>query len=91
MPDVPTLQEAGIKGADVMSVWGLHAPPGAPIEIRRAMRNAVADVMRNPEAAKQLGDRGYQIVASTPEEHQAQTNALVAQWIDVDKKVNLKE
>lgn len=91
MPDVPTLQEGGIKGADVMSVWGLHAPPGTPIEIRRAMRDAVAEVMRNPETAKQLADRGYQILANTPEEHQAQTNALVAQWIEVGKKVNLKE
>lgn len=91
MPDVPTLQEGGIKGADVMSVWGLHAPPGTPIEIRRAMRDAVAEVMRNPETAKQLADRGYQILANTPEEHQAQTDALVSQWIEIGKKVNLKE
>ncbi len=91
MPDVPTLQEGGIKGADVMSVWGLHAPPGTPIEIRRAMRDAVAEVMRNPETAKQLAERGYQIVASTPQEHQAQTDALVSQWIEIGKKVNLKE
>jgi tripartite-type tricarboxylate transporter receptor subunit TctC len=91
MPDVPTLQEGGLKGADVMSVWGLHAPPGTPIEIRRTMRDAVAEVMRNPETAKQLADRGYQIVASSPEEHQAQTAALVGQWIEIGKKVNLKE
>ena len=35
VPDVPTLQESGLKGADVTSIWGLHAPPGTPIEIRR--------------------------------------------------------
>ena len=47
--------------------------------------------MREPETAKQLAERGYEIVASTPEEHQAKTDALVQQWIDVGKKVNLKE
>ena len=47
--------------------------------------------MRDPEVAKQLADRGYQTIAGTPEEHQAQTNALVNQWIEVGKKVNLKE
>ena len=47
--------------------------------------------MREPDTAKQLTDRGYQTIASTPEEHQAQTNALVGQWIEVGKKVNLKE
>ena len=91
MPDVPTLQESGLKGADVLSVWGLHAPSGTPIEIRRTMRDAVAAVMRDPETARQLAERGYQIVANTPEEHQAQTDALVTQWIEVGKKVNLKE
>jgi tripartite-type tricarboxylate transporter receptor subunit TctC len=91
MPEVPTLQEGGLKGADVMSVWGLHAPPGTPIETRRALRNAVADVMRDPETARKLAERGYQTLASSPEEHQAETNALVSQWIEVGKKVNLKE
>ena len=91
LPDVPTFAEAGLPGVDVASVWGLHAPPGTPIEIRRKLRNAFAEVMREPETAKQLAERGYEIVASTPEEHQAKTDALVQQWIDVGKKVNLKE
>jgi tripartite-type tricarboxylate transporter receptor subunit TctC len=91
MPEVPTLQEGGVKGADVMSVWGLHAPPGTPIESRRILRDAVAAVMREPDMVKKLAERGYQIVANTPEEHQAQTAGLVTQWIEVGKKVNLKE
>ncbi|MBM3646915.1 MAG: tripartite tricarboxylate transporter substrate binding protein [Alphaproteobacteria bacterium] len=91
LPDVPTFTESGLSGADVSSVWGLHAAAGTPIEIRRALRDAVAEVMRNPETAKQLAERGYQTIASTPQEHQAQTEALVAQWIEVGKKVNLKE
>ena len=91
VPDVPTFKESGLEGVDVSSVWGLHAPPGTPIEIRRAVRDAVAAAMRDPEVAKQLAERGYQTIASTPEEHQKQTDALVNQWIEVGKKVNLKE
>jgi tripartite-type tricarboxylate transporter receptor subunit TctC len=91
MPDVPTFQESGVKGADVTSVWGLHAPPGTPIEIRRVMRDAVAEVLRDPELVKKLAERGYEVIANTPDEHQAQTTALVTQWIEVGKKVNLKE
>ena len=91
LPDVSTFQESGLKGADVTSVWGLHAPPGTPIEVRRTLRNAVAEVMREPETAKRLTDRGYVTIASTPEEHQAETAALVNQWIEVGNKVNLKE
>jgi tripartite-type tricarboxylate transporter receptor subunit TctC len=91
MPDVPTLQEGGLKGADVSSIWGLHAPPGTPIEIRRAVRDAVAAVMQEPELKQKLTERGYEPIANTPEEHQAQTAALVNQWIEVGKTVNLKE
>ena len=91
MPDVPTLTEAGLSGADVTSVWGLHAPAATPIEIRRTMRAAVAEVLRDPELAKKLAEFGYEPIASTPEQHQAQTNALVSQWIEVGKTVNLKE
>ena len=35
--------------------------------------------------------RGYEAIANSPEEHQKQTEALVAQWIAVGKTVNLKE
>ena len=91
MPDVPTLQEGGLKGADVASIWGLHAPPGTPIEIRRAVCDAVAAVMQEPDLKQKLADRGYEPIVNTPEAHQAQTAALVNQWIEVGKTVNLKE
>ena len=94
IPPCPTSRpsrKAGVKGADVASVWGLHAPPDTPIELRRIVRDAVAEVMREPELTKKLVECGYEVVANTPEEHQAQTTALVTQWIEVGKKVNLKE
>jgi tripartite-type tricarboxylate transporter receptor subunit TctC len=91
MPDVPTFTEAGLPGADVTSVWGMHAPPGTPIEIRRTVRDAVAEVLRDPALARKLAEFGYEPIANTPEEHQAQTLALVKQWIEVGKTVNLKE
>ncbi|BBK32340.1 tripartite-type tricarboxylate transporter receptor subunit TctC [Stella humosa] len=91
MPEVPTFQESGVTGADVMSVWGVHAPAGTPIAVRRTLRDAISAVMREPEMTAKLAERGYHVNANTPEEHQAQTEAIVAQWLEVGKKVNLKE
>jgi tripartite-type tricarboxylate transporter receptor subunit TctC len=91
MPDVPTFTESGLKDADVDSIWGLHAPAGTPLEIRRAVRAAVAEAMRDPETTQKLAERGYTSILNTPEEQQARTESLVNQWIDVGKKVNLKE
>ena len=69
----------------------MHAPAKTPTEVRRALRDAIVAVMREPEMTQKLADRGYDIIGNTPEEHQKQTEALVTQWIEVGKKVNLKE
>ena len=53
-----------------------RARRATPIELRRTVRDAVAEVMRDPEMAKQLAECGYEPIANTPEEHQAQT----ARW-----------
>jgi hypothetical protein len=47
--------------------------------------------MRAPDIAKRLAEYGYEPIADTPEEHQAQTAKLVGQWLDIGKTVNLKE
>ena len=55
------------------------------------MRDAVVAAMQEPEILKSLAERGYEPIGNTPEELQAQTVALVNQWIEVGKTVNLKE
>ena len=55
------------------------------------MRDAIAEVLRDSAVAKRLAEYGYEPIANTPEQHQAQTVALVNQWIEVGKTVNLKE
>jgi tripartite-type tricarboxylate transporter receptor subunit TctC len=91
LPDVPTFTEAGLKDADVESIWGLHAPAGTPANLRRVLRDAVVEVLNAPDLAPKLVERGYEVIGNTPDEHQKQTEALVAQWIEVGKKVNLRE
>jgi tripartite-type tricarboxylate transporter receptor subunit TctC len=91
MPNVPTLAEDGLPGVDVTSVWGVHAPAKTPGALRQQLRDAFVAAMQEPETAKKLADLGFQVIGNTPDEHQKQTNELVAQWLDVGKKVNLRE
>ena len=66
LPDVPTFTEAGLKGADVESIWGLHAPAGTPIELRRIVREAAANAA--PAApVVEVGRRGHLRVLRDPE------------------------
>jgi tripartite-type tricarboxylate transporter receptor subunit TctC len=91
MPNVPTLDESGLTGVDITSVWGLHAPAGTPMEIRRKLRDAIAATMQEPAVNQRLRGMGYAPVASTPEDHARETAEFVALWQDVAKRVNLKD
>ncbi len=91
IPDVPTFSEAGLPDVDVPSVWGLHAPAGTPLELRRKVRDAIVAVMKEPSVAAKMQEMGYQMIGNTPEEHQRQTEKIVSQWLDLGKRVNLRE
>jgi tripartite-type tricarboxylate transporter receptor subunit TctC len=90
MPNVPTFEEAGLKGVDITSIWGMHCPAGTPLAIRRTLRDMLVEVMRTPETTARMNELGYDIVGSTPEEHDAETRRLVAFWIDLGKRIDIK-
>jgi tripartite-type tricarboxylate transporter receptor subunit TctC len=91
MPTVPTFTEAGVAGVDVTSVWGIHAPAGTPLPIRRKLRDAIAASMQEPELNARLRSMAYSPTLNTPEEHQMQTNHIVQLWLDISKQVNLRD
>ncbi len=89
VPSVPTFEESGLNGVDVTSIWGIHAPAATPIAIRRVLRDALVEVMRLPDVNAKLTEAGYDVIGSTPEEHDAETRRLVAFWIDLATKVKI--
>jgi tripartite-type tricarboxylate transporter receptor subunit TctC len=89
VPNVPTFEESGLKGVDVTSIWGIHAPVGTPLAMRRVLRDALVEVMRTPEVNARLIEAGYDVIGSTPEEHDAETRRLVAFWIDLASRVTI--
>lgn len=91
MPDVPTFEESGLKGVDITSIWGIHAPAGTPLPARRALRDMLVEVMKMPDVAKRMADQGFDLIGSTPEEHEAETRRLVAFWLDLGKRIDLKK
>jgi len=89
VPNVPTFEESGLTGVDITSIWGIHAPGATPLAVRRILRDALVEVMRTPEINAKLVEAGYDVIGSTPEEHDAETRRLVAFWIDLATKVKI--
>ena len=69
LPDVPTVDEAGVPGYEDITFNGLVAPAGTPREILTRVNRAVAGAVRAPELHAKFLERGIELVASdSPEE-----------------------
>ena len=86
LPDVPTMEEAGVKDAVVYSWQALGAPKGLPADVRTAINGAMMAALHDPETAKKLTDPGFEIVASSPAEFAKFLDQELKRWKDVIEK-----
>jgi tripartite-type tricarboxylate transporter receptor subunit TctC len=80
LPDVPTLAEAGVKGAEVYSWQGLAAPKGLPPAVKDKLSAAAIAAINDPEVKKRMVEQGLEVVASTPAEFTAFQAREWARW-----------
>ncbi len=80
LPDVPTLSEAGVKGADVFSWQGVAAPRGLPKDVKDKLHGAMVKALQDPEVAKSMNEQGIEIVANTPEQFTQFLQQELAKW-----------
>lgn len=90
LPDVPTLDELGLKGFDVYSWYGLCAPGGTPKEIVNKLSAEVARALSGGELPERLRGFGTNPQASTPEQFSEQIRLETAQWGKVIKQKDIK-
>jgi tripartite-type tricarboxylate transporter receptor subunit TctC len=69
LPDVPTFTESGFPDVPANAWFGLFAPAGTPRDIVMKLNAEVVRILRAPEfVQKELTAKGYELIASTPEE-----------------------
>jgi tripartite-type tricarboxylate transporter receptor subunit TctC len=90
LPEVPTLKEAGISGAEVALWYGVLAPAATPREIVATLSAAIAKAARSPDTRQRLLDQGAEPVGSSPEEFGALLREEVAKLRDVVRAAGLK-
>ena len=85
LPDVPTLDEQGVKGFDMNTWTGLVAPAGTPPAILDRMNSEAAKALKTPEVQQRLSDLGFVGVGNTREEFGAYIKAELAKWASAVK------
>jgi len=90
LPDMPTLAEAGVKGFDVSSWYGIYAPAGLPRELVLRLNAAFNEALRTPEIRDQLSAQGWSVTGGTPEQFGAFARAEQERWATVVKTANVR-
>jgi len=89
LPDDPTLQEQGLKGADV-GIWhGLYAPKGTPKPVLDKLVSSMQEALRDPTVRQRFTDLGavtYGPERQTPAALEAHLKAEIAKWAPLIKK-----
>ncbi|MBK8741903.1 MAG: tripartite tricarboxylate transporter substrate binding protein [Betaproteobacteria bacterium] len=90
LPDVPTIDESGVKGYDVSTWYGILAPAGTPAEIVAKLNAAILKSLKTPEVQQKLQGQGYDVDTSTPEQFASLIRTEVDKWKKVVKEANVK-
>ena len=89
-PDVPTMEEAGVKGC-VISEWnGILAPAATPQPLIDRLAAELAKIMRDPAIKAKFADLGVESIGSTPAELAAFMEDERKKWAEVVKAASIK-
>ncbi|WP_057049304.1 tripartite tricarboxylate transporter substrate binding protein, partial [Bordetella pertussis] len=90
LPEVPTIDEAGVAGYDVQTWYGIHAPAGTPAAVVDRLNQALVAVLSNAQVRAALVGQGYEVATSTPGEFSRMVRDDVAKWRKVVKEAKVK-
>ena len=90
VPELPTIDESGLKGFETVAWFGLIAPAGTPAEIIGKTRDEVARILQTPELRERIDALGGEPVGNTPQEFAAIIRADIAKWRRVVDQAGIK-
>jgi tripartite-type tricarboxylate transporter receptor subunit TctC len=89
-PDLPTMDEAGLKGFNLDAWAGLVAPTGTPSEIVTKLNVALRKVIDSPEVQARFKNVGFEGFSSTPQELGDYMKAEMIDWGKMVKDAGIK-
>jgi tripartite-type tricarboxylate transporter receptor subunit TctC len=90
IPQVPTMEEAGVQGHIALQWNGLFAPAATPRAIIDKLHRETVAALANGEVKQRLADEGAEAVGSSPAEFAAFFRSEAAKWGDVARRSGTK-
>jgi tripartite-type tricarboxylate transporter receptor subunit TctC len=90
LPDVPTMNEAGVPGYEATLWFALMGPAGMPAPIAARLNRETVDILNSPEMKETLAQQGFIPDPGTPEALTDQIRRDIAKWKEVIPKAGIK-
>jgi tripartite-type tricarboxylate transporter receptor subunit TctC len=89
LPDVPTLNESGLPGFEVLAWFSMFAPAATPRDIIARLNTEFVKALRDPKVQEQMLSRGLEPRPMTPEEFTAIWRKDVEKYAVIVKKAKI--
>ncbi len=89
-PELPTMDEAGIKGFNIDAWAGLVAPAGTPPEIVTKLNGALRKIIDSPDVQQKFKNVGFEGFSSTPDELGDYIKAQLVEWKKMVTDANIQ-
>lgn len=90
LPDLPTLDESGLKGFEVATYTGIMLPAATPKDALSKVQSALLQVLSRPATREAFGRLGADVVKSTPEEFTQRLKGDLERWEKLRKQTSIK-
>jgi tripartite-type tricarboxylate transporter receptor subunit TctC len=90
LPDVPTVDESGVRGYEVTVWFGIQAPAGTPKPIVEKLNHELGRMLRDPAVQERFAKQGVQPVGGTPEQFARQVSTEIKKWGDLIQRADIK-
>jgi tripartite-type tricarboxylate transporter receptor subunit TctC len=89
LPDIPTFEEAGVRGFDAANWYAIAAPAATPPAIVKKLHDEIARFFNSPEMRKKMTDMGAVIDIKTADEMRKIIPAEIAKWTRVARDAGI--
>ncbi len=90
LPDVPTMDESGVKGYDAASWYAVLAPAGTPKNVIARLGKEIVRIMAVPEVRGKFANDGFEPAGTGPAEFGKFLRAELAKWEKAIKAAGIK-
>jgi tripartite-type tricarboxylate transporter receptor subunit TctC len=90
VPDVPTLQEAGLRAYEHSTWYGLFVPAATPRPVVDRLNESVRKIVASDDVKQKFSPQGFEPASNSPEEFRAYLTAEIAKWAKVVRSAGLR-